>query len=324
MKKKFRINFHIIFLVFLVLCIGFVVYRVFHWGNKIQSDYDPTATHDELDVEILDYIVPNFTPEDELPPDDGVTTVLLLGNSPLADQKTGADSMGQMIASLGDATVYDCSVPGTLQSSVSDQITAEENPMDAFSLYWLSVLMTGTRCDIYQNAFRIMGDATPEEAYDAYDILTSIDYNTVDVLAIMYDGSDFLENRPFYSDENPEDIRTFYGSMDASLSLIQDSFPHIRIIVMSPAYCYVVGEDGEYIKSDFVNIDGYNFSTYASLMEKIAYTHSSSYVDNLYGTINEGNADQYLLDNIHLNVEGRKKMAERFVYALTYFNETHY
>lgn len=322
--KKFKINFHLIFLIVLVLCIGFVIYRIFTWGNKIESQYDPNATHDELDVEVLDYIVPNFTPEDELPPDDGVTTVLLLGNSPLADQKTGEDSLGQMIAKLGNAKVYDCSVPGTLQSSISDQITAEEHPMDAFSLYWLSVLMTGTRCDIYQNAFRILGDETPVEAYDAYDTLTSIDYNTVDVLAVMYDGSDFLEGIPLYSDENPDDIRTFRGSMESSLSLIQETYPHIRIIVMSPAYCFVVNEDGTYEKSDYIKVGGYTFSTYATLMEQIAYTHSSSFVDNIYGTITEGNAEEYLIDNIHLNVEGRKKMAERFVYALTYFNETHY
>jgi len=322
--KKFKINFHIVFLIIFLLCAAFIIYRIFTWGNKVDSGYDPHATHDEFDIEVLDYIVPNFTPEDQLPPDDGVTTVLLLGNSPLADQKTGDDSMGQMIAKMGNAKVYDCSVPGSLQSSYSDQITAEEHPMDAFSLYWLSVLMTGTRCDIYQNAFRILGDEAPEEAYDAYDTLTSIDYDSIDVLAIMYDGSDFLEKRPFYNDDNPEDIRTFYGSMESSLSLIQATHPHIRIIVMSPAYCFVVNEDGSYEKSDFVKVENYNYSSYVSLMEKIAYTHSSSYVDNIYGTINESNATDYLTDNIHLNVAGRKKMAERFVYALTYFNETHY
>ena len=46
-----------------------------------------------------------------------------------------------------------------------------------------------------------------------------------------------------------------------------------------------------------------------------------TFVDNLYGTIHEDNAREYLSDHIHLNVEGRKKVAERFVYALNYFDD---
>jgi lysophospholipase L1-like esterase len=44
-------------------------------------------------------------------------------------------------------------------------------------------------------------------------------------------------------------------------------------------------------------------------------------VDNLYGTITEDNADKYLIDNLHLNVEGRKLVADRLIYALDYFKE---
>ena len=46
-----------------------------------------------------------------------------------------------------------------------------------------------------------------------------------------------------------------------------------------------------------------------------------TFVDNLYGTINEDNAEDYLTDHLHLNQEGRKKVAERFVYALNYFKD---
>lgn len=44
-----------------------------------------------------------------------------------------------------------------------------------------------------------------------------------------------------------------------------------------------------------------------------------TFVDNLYGTVTEDNAQDYLIDHLHLNVAGRKKVAERFVYALNYF-----
>ena len=49
-------------------------------------------------------------------------------------------------------------------------------------------------------------------------------------------------------------------------------------------------------------------------------SRSVTFVDNLYGTITEDNAKQYLTDYIHLNQKGREKIAERFLYALNYYN----
>ena len=44
-------------------------------------------------------------------------------------------------------------------------------------------------------------------------------------------------------------------------------------------------------------------------------------MDNIYNTINEDNAEKYLEDHLHLNLKGRKKVAERFAYALNYYNQ---
>lgn len=319
-KKQKRISFHLIFLFAVILFIIYLVYRIMNWGTRVNSVYDPNDPNEGYDIEILDNIVPPQVPAEENPANDGVTTILFLGNSPLSDDKYTENGLANIIAAQTGATIYDCSIPNSFQSSVSNLITAEEYPMDAFSLYWLTILMTNTPCDIHKNAIRILGDDIPPEALEAYDTLTCIDYNTVDVLAIMYDGADYLEKRPLIDNDNPTDIRTFYGALNASLDLLQQTYPHIRVIVMSPTYCYALGEDGEYINSDFVKVNDETFSTYAVLLERAAYTNFASYVDNIYGTINEYNAPDYLTDNIHLNLEGRKKMAERFIYALTFFD----
>lgn len=79
-------------------------------------------------------------------------------------------------------------------------------------------------------------------------------------------------------------------------------------------------EDGSYISSDIHKSNGYSLSTYAGNLERIAYLHSVSYLDNIYGTVNENNAGDYLEDHLHLNTAGRQKLAERFVYALEYFD----
>ena len=61
-------------------------------------------------------------------------------------------------------------------------------------------------------------------------------------------------------------------------------------------------------------------STYVIKQCSSCIRNRVTFVDNLYGTVTGENADICLSDYLHLNVEGRKKIAERFVYALNYYN----
>ena len=155
-----------------------------------------------------------------------------------------------------------------------------------------------------------------------YDTLMSIDFQTVDVIAICYDGTDYLEGHRMSDLDNDTNIETFTGNLEAGIELIQQTYPEIRIIVMSPPYAYAIGEDGSYKSSDLVcyNDEG-PLSSYVISEGGICGVCSVSFVDNLYGTIHEDIASDYLTDNLHLNLKGRKLMAERFVYALNKYNK---
>ena len=61
-------------------------------------------------------------------------------------------------------------------------------------------------------------------------------------------------------------------------------------------------------------------STYVIKEYTSCASRGVTFVDNLYGTITEDNAKEFLVDNLHLNVKGRKKVAERFSYALHYYD----
>lgn len=310
---------HIAFVLALLLCIGLVVYRFSNWGTRVPSFFDPDADFDESElIEVLDNMI--NVPADQRQDTDGVRTVVILGNSPFSDDRDEDDSVVSLASRMTDATFYNCSVAGSHLAAANETFRAEEDPMDAFNLYWLSTLIALQNTDIYDSAFAAMGETAPADARYAYDTLSALDFQNVDVLAIMYDASDYLEERPLYNMLNTTDIQTFAGNMDASLELLRSAFPHIRIIVMSPTYAYYVDENGEYISSDIHKSTGYSLSTYAGNLERIAYLHSISYLDNIYGTVNEENAGDYLEDHLHLNAAGRKKLAERFVYALEYFD----
>ncbi len=310
---------HIAFVLVLLLCIGLVVFRFSDWGTRVPSFFDPDADFDEKElIEVLDSMI--NVPADQRQDADGVRTVVILGNSPFSDQRDADDSVVSLASRMTSATFYNCSVAGSHLAAANETFRAEKDPMDAFNLYWLSTLITLQNTDIYDSAFAVMGDTAPADARYAYDTLSTLDFQNVDVLAIMYDASDYLEERPLYNMLNTTDIQTFAGNMDASLELLRSTFPHLRIIVMSPTYAYYVDDNGEYISSDIHKSTGYSLSTYAGNLEHIAYLHSVSYLDNIYGTVNEDNADEYLEDHLHLNAAGRQKLAERFVYALEYFD----
>ena len=136
----------------------------------------------------------------------------------------------------------------------------------------------------------------------------------------MYDASDYLAGKTLYNPEKPIDIQTFYGNMVAGIEAIQEAYPHIRIIIMSPTYAYAVNSAGEYIDSDIYIYNEYTLSTYSQMLGQAAAAKKVSYVDNFYGTVNVYNAQDYLIDNVHLNKAGKQKLAERFVYALQYYD----
>lgn len=313
------VNWHLVFAAGVVLVIALVVLRFFTWGRLV----DISDVEGDDSEEVQDNIMPLFVKEGHEPVDDGVTTVVAFGNAPFADDRNNPDSLSALIEELSGATVYNCSVADTFLAAQEETFLPDIAPMDAFNFYWLTTLFCMDNKVIYDQAFEAMGGSTPADAREAYETLTSIDFSTVDVITLMYDGSDYLDGRRMYDDENTTDIQTFTGNMEAGIELIESTYPHIRIIVLSPTYAYAVNEEGEYVSSDMYRYGQDVLSTYVLRQSGSSYIRSVTFIDNLYGTVTADNAGEYLTDHIHLNPEGRRLVAERFVYAMDYYKYDH-
>ena len=90
-RKRFPVNIHMILLSAIVLIIGFSAFRLYLWdkgGERIE--YDPNQQTTDFDVEVLDSIIPLAPDKREGYVDDGVTTILCLGDDPFSlDQGEG-------------------------------------------------------------------------------------------------------------------------------------------------------------------------------------------------------------------------------------------
>lgn len=325
-KRHFpHINMHIVLLLVFIVFVCGIAYKVMNFGKFVDLEEifkDGKGTYEDT----LDEILPLMDADGnrlETNYEDGLT-IVAFGNAPFADDRDSNDSLAGMIEEMTGATVYNCSISGSYLASQSPILNASESPMDAYTFYWLAMLSTGSDIMLsYNEAKEALGEDIPPEAEEVINTLTTLDFSTVDVIAILYDATDYLLGHEMYSDQNSTDIQQFTGNLEAGIEVLQDIYPHIRIIVMSPPYAYSdqLDEKGNYISSDITRYGQDVLSTYVIKEFSSCASRSVTFIDNLYGTITEDNAHKYLIDNLHLNTAGRREIARRFVYALDYFNQ---
>lgn len=318
-KGKRRFSIHLLFFLVLAVIVVFAVVKLVIWNIGTKDNTDISIHHEEFDVESMDYILPLNPKLLEGREDDGITTVVCLGNAPFADDRNAEDNLTKLMEKeLGEnAKVYNCSVADSYMTALRPSFN--ENTYDVFSFYWLSTVIAVDNGAIIDSAFESMGEV-PAELRESMDLLRSIDFDKVDVLAVMYDAKDYLDGRMTINSENPTDIQYFTGALAAGIQLIQQMYPHIRIMVMSPTYAYALDENGKYASSDIIDYGMGSLATYAILESNVCYENSVSFIDNIYGSVNANNADQYLNDNVHLNVEGRRLLAKRFAECLNLYH----
>lgn len=315
-----KINWHLVLLVVFVVSVLFIIHRFRNWGVRINLDDLEFEDDDYYQVEVLDNILPLIYNGDAPAVSDGETNIVLLGNDTFAQNRGTSDDIANRISELSGATVYNCAISDSYLTATNYTHDPSVDPMDAFNFYWLSTLICFGNTDPMQTVVTDYADRIPADANEVFETLCSIDFNYVDVIGIMYDANDYLDGKPLINHEKHNDIQTYLGNLEAGLSLLQDAYPHIRIIVMSPTYAYAIDENGVYTDSELYTYDQYTLSYYSTLIEQTTSAHGITFVDNLYGTVNAVNADNYLLDHVNLNVAGREKLAERFVYALEYYD----
>lgn len=313
---------HILFGAIIAVIIGIIIYKLWNWGTVVKSDFDPNNIEGGDDyIEVMDSILPVIPPEGMEIVDDGITTIVTFGNAPFADDKGSDANLANIIAQKTGATVYNCSISESYAANVRSSLQTEHPPMDAFTFYWLTTLFCVDNSELFKTEIEYVekGTALREECEEVISTLESIDFNTVDAIAIMYDATDYYAGKLEYDGVSYTNPKTFIGNINAGIELIQKTYPHIRIILMSPTYAYYVDDNGDYLDSE-LNYSYLPLSSYAMILERISHISGVTFIDNFYGSVNANNAVDYLENHYQLNKKGRELIADRFIYALEYFD----
>lgn len=143
------------------------------------------------------------------------------------------------------------------------------------------------------------------------DDLEKIDFNNVEILLIEHGINDYNSGIPIYSDHNPYDLYTFTGALRYSITLLQEKYPKLRIILVTPTYSW-------YRKAHMTCEQwnsGYGYlEDYVEAEIRLAKELGIEVIDNyhdFYPHERWEDWELYTVDGIHPNEDGRRLIAQR-------------
>lgn len=308
-KPHIQISLHIIFLSAIVIVIGIIAFKLYKWNKGVPLEEDPDFQASDFDIEVLDSIIPLAPDKLEGHEDDGVTTILCLGNDPFALSRDEDFSLANQIAEKSGATVYNGSFWGTTVSALYPTYN-DGYWMDALSLSYLAKGICTRDFDDILTAAYCSYDPT---FVPTVEMLQELDMNTVDIICIMYDGIDYIEKRPSDDPNDAYSIVAYTGALRTAIEQFQETYPFIRIVVMSHTFCHSINDEGNFQNGDRIDLGNGTLSHYLQKELDVTSDCGVSWIDNFYGSVNEDNYLDYMTDYIHFNEAGLERLAERFV-----------
>lgn len=314
------ISVHVVLLIAIAAAASAAVILILVWNRGIDIHINPSDNAGRYNVEVNDSMV--YLTDEQLAghDDDGITTILCLGDEPFSYDESDSGLAGQIAALGGDnVTVINASFPSsqvTCENSTYQTGTLDEMD-DIFNLFYVSYAISIGDFSSLETVASVHND-NPVFA-QSVQALKDTDFGTVDMIAIMYDASDYINGASMQNPDNPDDLTTYVSSLSNALKLIQNQYPYIRIVFLSPYYAEYEGSSGRTTDRGNGTITNYFQWAYDTCADC-----GVSFLDNYYGSVNENNYEDYTSDGVHLNSAGCTKIADHFVWKVLQDNYAEY
>lgn len=307
----------LIALIVIIAIFAFIWWRISVFF-KPSDNQQQQITPDELVNENEDYYCVQHVEESE---DDGVTTILVLGDDSFAYER-GAEGLVSLVADRTNSTIYNCSFEGSAITGDSAAFNLD-NPIESFSLYWLLIALRDNNFSNQDVSLSRM-ENPPSYFEDTLELIKTIDYDTIDIVVLSFGINDYLAGH-ITTDVNDESSSgSVYGGLIASINIIQQLLPQAKVVVSSPSYAFYTEDDGSLTGGDFRKTGtqtSENLGGYMVNMKNAAVNSCDTgvtFIDNYFGVnINYENAEDYLIDSpIIPNLEGRILIADHIADVL--------
>lgn len=310
---------HLSIIALILIILAFAVWRLLLWNRGTVSDIDPDAQTTRYDIEVNDMMIKLTDSKLAGHPDDGELNILCLGGNPFSDER-GEAGLAAKIGKLGKANVINGAFPDSQITCRNPEYdpSDQEGMDDIFNFFYVAYCISIGNFDAMDNVAAFHMD---DERYSAaIEALKNTDFNKIDMIALMYDSTDYINEMPIVNEGYRDELTTYVGSLKNGLELIQEAYPHIRIIFMSPTYSELDGGKS----GRTTDLGNGTLIQYWQWAFDITGSCSVSFLDNYYGSINENNFGEYLSEGMHINEKGREKIADHFVYKAILDNYAEY
>ena len=140
--------------------------------------------------------------------------------------------------------------------------------------------------------------------------LANVDFSGVKLLVIEHGTNDYNAGRAVDNPEDKYDVTTFGGALRKTLKLLQEAYPEMRILLVSPMYC-ALGENYDRKCYDTRYGSGGFLQEYVELEKEIAAEFGIEWMDAYHESgIGEENAGEYLMDYLHPNAKGHVLLSD--------------
>lgn len=305
-KKRLRLGLVSITGLLILAVIIICVVKLLIW-NQRSVIVDTDVEEGSFDIECLDYYV--YPDKDALKnhPDDGEENILIIGNC-YANNMGEKHSVVNVLKEKTDANIIDISTDAGRVTTQTDNLTYG---YDAFSLFFLTQqLIDGD----YHNLE--LSSASPAFLTDArkdyfMKQIETVDLNKIDTVLIMYSLVDFYGSLPtlVFDESNKFGFR---GSLSSSVKMLQENYPHLQIVVVSPYPEYILKEDGSMEMSNASDYGWGNSSVYFDHEYVTATELCVSFIDNYFYCINDSNITEYV-DQFYLTDKGIDAVANHII-----------
>ncbi len=150
---------------------------------------------------------------------------------------------------------------------------------------------------------------------DIVDELDRVNFSSVGTLVVCYGMNDYTTGSPIRNPEDSEDAYTMEGAMRTGIRYLRQRYPKLRIVFVSPTYCWwFTDREGSVV--DFCenhDFGGGHLEEYVEAQRKVARECGVEFLDLYHGYYPNEKLEDWRLyteDGIHPNEAGRQKIAE--------------
>jgi len=238
-------------------------------------------------------------------------SIVMLGDS-IWGECRDETSVSTRLSAMLKMDVFNGALGGTSTSYIDGEKSLT-NTKDCLSFQALSQAIATGDFGVQQTI--ISRESMTDYFEDTIDALEQIDFSRVDILLLNHGINDYHAGIAVDNPKDPYDRYTYLGGLRYGISLLQETYPNLRIILVTSSYTwYPTFHDVTELTCENYDREGHFLEEYVNAQLALAQEMDLEVIDLYHGGYPHetfGDWERYTIDGVHPNDAGREFLAEK-------------